>query len=264
MSESISSVKKRAFSNPLLAILRLVFIAGFSCFIVIQHLIRYPFLNEQGRLRLGLESSVLFYRVCLRVSGIRLKVKGDLPTNPVLFTPNHISYMDILAMGASCPTFFVSKASVAQWPVIGILFRLSKSLTIDRSKIRAVKEVNTQIRDRISSGNSVCVFLEGTTSNGLQLLPFHASLLESVFANGGDAVPIEIQWSSKNPRIDVQEDVAILKKHVFGSHAFRILGLSGIEVCVTIGDAVSSKGLDDRKQFADALRSKVLSMMDFS
>lgn len=262
MTDSALTATKRAFPNPLLVTIRLLFIMVFLAWIWMRHVAQYYLRDEASRMRLGHESSGLFFRGCLRIVGIRVTVEGTVPQGSVLFTPNHISYLDILAVGASCPTFFVSKVSVAHWPVVGYFFRLSKSLTINRKNMRAVRDVNEQIADRIMHGNSVCVFLEGTTSNGQGLLPFHASLLESVVKNGGGAVPVAIEWHTKNTRVDIQRDVAYWKNHVIGPHAYRVLGLTGIEVTLKFGDPVYPEPGQDRKAFANALRMKVLSMMD--
>jgi 1-acyl-sn-glycerol-3-phosphate acyltransferase len=248
---------KRARSNPLLALIRLLVIILFVIYVCIRHFLLMCIRDEAGKLRLGRESSSLFFLGSLRILWINIHVHGDVPQSPVLFTPNHISYMDILAVGAVCPTFFVSKVGVAHWPVVGTLFRLSQSLTIDRSKTRAVKEVNEQIAARIMGGNSVCVFLEGTTTNGHEMLPFHASLLQSTMEHGGEAVPIGIQWHTSNPRIDIQEDLAYWKDHVIGPHAFRIMGLRGIEVTLTMGVPINPRVGQDRKEFANDLRSEV-------
>lgn len=228
-----------------------------------RHLACYLLRDEAGRMRLGHETAGIFFRTTLRIMGIRVKIEGDLPTESVLFTPNHCSYMDILPMGAVCPTFFVSKEAVLHWPIIGSLFRISKSLTINRGNRRAVREVNENIGTRITEGNSVCVFLEGTTSSGEGLLPFHASLLESVVQNGAATVPVGIHWHSARPHVDIQEDVAYWRdEHLIGPHAFRVLGLRGIEVTLIFGDPLRVQPNQDRKAFANQLRTQVLTMLD--
>ena len=248
---------ERAWNNPLLALVRLSVIILFVVYVCLRHFMLMGIRDTAGKLRLGREFSSLFFLGSLRILGIKIHVRGEVPQTPVLFTPNHISYMDILAVGAVCPTFFVSKVGVAHWPVVGALFRLSKSLTIDRSKTRAVKEVNEQIATRIRGGHSVCVFLVGTTTNGDELLPFHASLVQSIMEHGGEAVPIGIQWHTSNPRIDIQEDLAYWKDHIIGPHAFRIMGLRDLEVTLTIGTPVKPRAEQDRKEFANDLRSEV-------
>ena len=263
MSDTESPSAKRAFSNPVLVIVRLVLIVVLILYVWGRHQVRYCLRDEAGRLRLGHESAGFFYRGCLRILGIRVGVRGDIPDEAVLFIPNHVSYMDMLAVGAVCPTFFVSKVAVARWPIIGHLFRLSKSLTIDRRNVRAVKEVNGKIAERFEQGHSVCVFLEGTTSSGLEVLPFHASLVQCVLNSGGGAVPVAIDWHTTRGRVDIQEDVAYWKDHEIVPHGFRLLGLSGIAVTLTFGEVLRPSAGQDRKEYTEALRTQVVQLLGF-
>jgi len=252
----------RAFSNPLLAIVRLVLICFWCLFCCLRHFCQWCIRYEVERLTFGRETACRFFKGALVLMGIRVHVKGIIPSTPVLFAPNHISYMDILAVGAVCPTFFLSKAGVAKWPVVGRLFRISQSLTINRSLTRAVKEVNLQMAERFSAGHSMCVFLEGTTTNGTKMLPFHSSLLQCIIDSGFQATPIAIKWYSDNPAINIKQDVAYWGEHVIGPHAFRLLGLRGIEVTLQVGEPVSTEPNQDRKEFAQGLRATVASMQE--
>ena len=53
----------------------------------------------------------------LALWGIRLVVAGEPPrTGPVLVVANHISWLDVYVILATCPCRFVAKSEVRQWP----------------------------------------------------------------------------------------------------------------------------------------------------
>ena len=54
-----------------------------------------------------------------------------------MFVSNHMSYLDIMVLGAVLPGSFISKAEVKKWPVIGWLGTLSGTVYVDRKKSAA-------------------------------------------------------------------------------------------------------------------------------
>lgn len=51
----------------------------------------------------------------------RLRVKGELPTQPMLWVANHVSWCDIPLLGMLAPLSFLAKAEVRAWPALGWL-----------------------------------------------------------------------------------------------------------------------------------------------
>ena len=56
--------------------------------------------------------------ICL-VSGYKVSISGPIPTGACLLAPNHLGYVDIPPIASVCPAFFLAKADVRQWPVLG-------------------------------------------------------------------------------------------------------------------------------------------------
>ena len=54
-----------------------------------------------------------------RCAGLRVELVGTPLTERVLFVSNHVSWLDILALGGSTRAAFVSRDDVAGWPVVG-------------------------------------------------------------------------------------------------------------------------------------------------
>ncbi|GAB4217880.1 MAG: lysophospholipid acyltransferase family protein [Rhodoferax sp.] len=133
----------------------------------------------------------------LGLLGIALRVRGEPPVRgPVLLVANHISWLDILVLLASCPCRFVSKVEVGRWPVIGRLTHAAGTLFIQRESRRDALRVVHQMAACLSPEQSwvLAIFPEGTTSNGLQLLPFHANLFQAAIAANAPVQPVALRF----------------------------------------------------------------------
>lgn len=128
---------------------------------------------------------------------INLIVNGKPPMEgPVLLAANHISWLDIVVMLASCPCRFVSKAEVGQWPVVGTLTRAAGTLFITRSSRRDALRVVHQMVEKlhVDSNMVLAIFPEGTTSNGQQVLPFHANLFQAAISANAPVQPVALRF----------------------------------------------------------------------
>jgi lyso-ornithine lipid O-acyltransferase len=133
-------------------------------------------------LRLGRPSGrapVLFHRLFLRLFGVRVTQSGTPPRpgEPALVLANHVSWLDIVALGSLRPLSFVAKSEIAGWPVIGWFAVLQQTLFIDRARRGATAEVNRALGQRLAAGELIVLFAEGTTGDGTRLLPFRSSLV---------------------------------------------------------------------------------------
>ena len=117
----------------------------------------------------------------LRICGMRLVVHNDgarLDAS-ALVVGNHVSWLDIYAVNAWRPTPFVSKAEVRQWPVVGWLAEKLDTVFLQREKRTEAMRIMHEMAERLRTGGLMCVFPEGTTSDGQELLPFHANLFQA-------------------------------------------------------------------------------------
>ncbi len=154
-------------------------------------LLRFPRLTpEQRAIRVQVWSRELLARL-----GIRLQVVGEaaLP-GPLLLVANHISWLDITALHAARFCRFVSKADVARWPLIGALASGVGTLFIQRESRRDAMRVVHHMADSLRAGDVLAVFPEGTTGDGVRLLPFHANLLQAAIAAEAPVQPVALQF----------------------------------------------------------------------
>ena len=111
-----------------------------------------------------------------------------------LLIANHVSWLDICTVMAVCPTQFVAKSEIRSWPVIGFLCRRVGTLFIERAKRSDTMRINQEIGNVLTTGERVCIFPEGGTSDGTQTLHFHASLLQSAVNTEAMLYPVAIRY----------------------------------------------------------------------
>lgn len=121
-------------------------------------------------------------RTALAVIGLRLRVRGRRMTEPGAVVANHSSWLDILALNAKKRVYFVSKAEVARWPAIGWMARSTGTVFITRDP-REAKVQTGVLAARLGAGHKLLFFPEGTSSDGLRILPFKSTLFAAFLAD---------------------------------------------------------------------------------
>jgi 1-acyl-sn-glycerol-3-phosphate acyltransferase len=120
----------------------------------------------------------LFHRLACRFLGLRVRVIG-VPDHgkPTLITANHISWTDIVAIGSVANITFVAKQDVRDWPFVGFLASLQKTLYVDRSKRSDAGRASREMGQRMADGGVVLLFAEGQSDIGTHVLPFRSALI---------------------------------------------------------------------------------------
>jgi 1-acyl-sn-glycerol-3-phosphate acyltransferase len=187
--------------------------------------------------------------------GMRVHSKGAAPTQGLIVC-NHLSYLDILVLGARHPTLFVSKAEVRSWPWIGWLTECAGTLYINREQRTDVARLKDSIHQLLGEGVPIAFFPEGTSTHGEQVLPFRASLLEPASANRCAVTPASLAYHLKGG--SVVEEVCFWRDMTFGPHIWNLLSKSGIEASVVYGETVIADA--DRKVMAKSLHASVCAL----
>jgi 1-acyl-sn-glycerol-3-phosphate acyltransferase len=146
----------------------------------------FPFLDQARRDLHVLE----WAQRLLKLLRVKLTYRGMFPSNGCVIVANHVSWLDIFLILATRPASFVSKAEVADWPMIGRLLKGAHTTLIERRRRKAVHEALQQMRHKLNKGLSVAFFPEGTTSDGRGLLPFHANLFEVAMQTKTAQIPL--------------------------------------------------------------------------
>ena len=121
-------------------------------------------------------------RNALRIMGMGLRMQGAPMQARGAVVANHTSWLDIFALNAAKRIYFVSKSEVAGWPGIGWLARATGTVFIERNPARA-REQTELFQMRLLAGHKLLFFPEGTSTDGLQVLPFKTTLFQAFFAS---------------------------------------------------------------------------------
>ncbi|MEP2717166.1 lysophospholipid acyltransferase family protein [Pseudophaeobacter sp.] len=122
----------------------------------------------------------LVCRNAFRILGMGFSTRGELMQQRGAVVANHSSWLDIFALNAKKRIYFVSKAEVAAWPGIGWLARATGTVFIERNPKRA-KEQTELFEERLQAGHKLLFFPEGTSTDGLRVLPFKTTLFAAFF-----------------------------------------------------------------------------------
>lgn len=149
-------------------------------FFLLIVVIAYPILLISLRLSEENRTKIVraIFKMLVALLGFKLRVYGrPVDDRPCLYVSNHLSYLDIPILGSLLKASFVSRADVAGWPLFGYYGKLQRTVWIDRKPELAVEHAK-ELRRRIEAGDRILVFPEGTSTDGLHLLPFKSTLFE--------------------------------------------------------------------------------------
>jgi 1-acyl-sn-glycerol-3-phosphate acyltransferase len=205
-----------------------------------------------------------YHRICIRLLGFRLAVKGaPSRDHPTLYAVNHMSYLDIMVLGALLKASFIAKAEVAHWPLFGTLARLQRTVFVSRTA-RAARAQHDEIGTRLAAGDDLILFPEGTSSDGNRVLPFKSALFsvaERRVAGRPIAVqPVSIAYTRLNgmpmgrfyrPFFAWYGDMDM------APHLWTLLGLGIVTVVVEFHAPVTAAAYPSRKALAEACRRMI-------
>ncbi len=195
-----------------------------------------------------------FFRLCIMVIGVRINTEGMLTAHrPLMLVTNHCSYLDIFVIAAIYPVAFTPKSDIKYWPVVNIMALCGDSVFVERKPAKLPK-TRQLMQKRLLDGKVVCLFPEGTTSEGDAIKPFKSgffSMAESEELKELQVQPATVAYThvdgqlitSENRRaISWVDDMALLP------HLFRLLNYRSINVTVQFHEAVSIQQFASRKE----------------
>lgn len=249
----------RARASVVRALLRalLLLIVTTSCYLAFL-IHRFISGDRVRRYRTATLWTGIWARAFGRITGQRVSWSGPQPPSGSLLCPNHLGYADILAIASVTRSFFVSRADAADWPLVGVLVRSSEQILVSRKRNRGLEATARQISDRLAAGQTVCVFLEGTSTGGDRVLPFLPALVQPAIDCGAPVVPVALRWSSPDPAVVVADDIAYWGDHRFPVHFWRLLGLKRTRVEIIFDEPCPLE--TDRKRMASQARDRVVQL----
>jgi 1-acyl-sn-glycerol-3-phosphate acyltransferase len=219
--------------------------------------VRFPQLTPEQR-EMRVQAWALQF---LALWGIHLRVIGQpVASGPALMVANHISWLDILVIHAARHCRFVSKSDIREWPLVGMLATGAGTLYIERTSRKDALRMVLDMASAMRNGDVVAVFPEGTTSDGRELLPFHANLIQAAIQAEAPVQPMSLKF------IDAQTGELSFAPCYIGDDTligsmWRTLKASRIEAVVHFGELQAANGRD-RRAWAQDLRQDILALRD--
>lgn len=189
--------------------------------------------------------------------GFKIEKRGQIcKESHVLFTANHVSYVDIFVLGSMIKGSFIAKSEIGEWPVFGWLSKLQKTIFLDRKMIN-IKKHKSDIEDRMSGAERLIIFPEATTSDGQRVLQFKSSLFSVAEMDVGDkeimVQPVTLAYTKLDNvpmgRVFRPFFAWIGDLDLF-AHVWKMIGLGKITIEVTFHEPVTFSEFGTRKKLA--------------
>jgi lyso-ornithine lipid O-acyltransferase len=212
---------------------------------------------------------LLWHRIATRLVGIRVSQVGAPETaRPLLITANHASWVDIAVVGSLMPLSFIAKSEVAGWPVFGLFAKLQRTVFVNRTKRTDTGKVADAIAERMSQGDAMVLFAEGTSNDGNYVLPFRSALLGAAtraLGGGGEVwvQPLSVVYHSLNGLPmgrQFRPHVAWYGDMELAGHLWAVFAEGALDVVVTWGKPVLVTAQTDRKALTRQLEDEVRRM----
>jgi 1-acyl-sn-glycerol-3-phosphate acyltransferase len=191
----------------------------------------------------------------LRILAVKTRVHGDLSARGgnVLIVANHISWLDIFVLNSVHPVRFVAKSELARWPIVGAMIRGAGTLFIERTKRRDTRRVNHHVAEVLASGDVVAIFPEGTTTDGLDMLPFKSSLLQPIVEAVGHVQPVAIRYRAPDGTLSIAP--AYVGETTFAESFWHVCGVRALTVELIATAPLPARGGHRRELARAAERS---------
>ena len=208
----------------------------------------------------------LWHKAICAVLRIRVQVIGKPQTDAqTFFVSNHISYLDIPAIGGLLKASFVAKKDVESWPVFGFLSKLQQTAFISRSREDAKKEKGA-LDQMLADGKSLILFPEGTSTDGRAVLPFKSSLFSIALREGAQNLFIQpftvsmLSVNGKPPQTQAERDIYAWHINMdtpLPAHLWRFAKSRGAVIALHFHLPIQAKDYKDRKVLANLCHEHV-------
>ena len=199
-----------------------------------------------------------FCRQLSKVFNVDVQVHGEIPREPALWVSNHVSWLDIAVLGSGARVFFLAKAEIEQWPLLGKLAKGGGTLFIKRGSGDSIK-IKQQMTDFLQQDIPVLFFPEATTSNGQSIKKVHGRLLGAAIDAKKPVQICLICYVNQDGQLDTI--APFIGDTSFGQHVKNVLEmpqvtahLMALPAIDTHGHTVESLTLEVREKMLQGLK----------
>jgi 1-acyl-sn-glycerol-3-phosphate acyltransferase len=120
----------------------------------------------------------------------------------------------------------LSRADVANWPILGRLARLGGTIFVDRADKGSGARAIRAIRSALVAGETVSAFPEGTTFAGDEVRPFQPGVFSAAHGNRTPVVPVGLAYDEGSEYVGT----------TFGRHLIDLAARSRTRVSLVAGE----------------------------
>jgi 1-acyl-sn-glycerol-3-phosphate acyltransferase len=208
---------------------------------------------------------IFYHRGVCWLFGLDIVVRGQPDRRrPTLFVANHSSYIDIEVFSALMPVSFIAKSEVKGWPFFGTLAKLQRTVFVDRKRGSTAGQ-RDEITTRLSEGDNLMLFPEGTSDDGNRTLPFYSALFSVAERRLAGSAPLPVQpvsiaYTELNgfpvgralrPLLAWYGDMEL------APHLWHFAGLGRVKVVVEFHRTVTLDEFASRKALAEHCRAEI-------
>lgn len=210
----------------------------------------------------------LYHAQCCWIYGLKVVVEGQIEQGgSVVYIGNHLSYMDIPALGSILKGCFVAKKEIESWPIFGLLGSMGQTLYISRAPVDAA-QATKMMSDHLDGPLPLIIFPEGTSTDGRYVFPFKSSSFEMYLNRNIKIQPFTIQIlkiDEESPDTQAKRDLyAWHGDMTLEPHLWAFAKSKGGVVKVKFHESLSTTSFNDRKSLCAASYDAVVKGLDLS
>lgn len=197
----------------------------------------------------------LFLGALGRICGLRVRIIGKAAGKNTVILANHMSWLDIPALSGACGCAFVAHDGLSSIGPLRWLCELNDTVFVARHDRRSVGAQIAQVRKALSEVGLLTIFPEGTTGDGVTVLPFKSSLLSALDGQSQQLAvqPVHLDYG------DHAREIAWLGEESGIANAMRILSRwRPIPLTIRFLEPLAPEDRADRKAMARAARDAIL------
>ena len=195
-----------------------------------------------------------FCRRLCKVFNIEIQVHGEIPREPALWVSNHISWLDVAVLGSGARVFFLAKAEIEKWPLLGKLAKGGGTLFIKRGSGDSVK-IREQMTEFLKQDSPVLFFPEATTSDGTRIKKVHGRLLGAAIEARRPVQVCLICYVNQQGELDTV--APFIGDTTFAKHVQNVLEMPNVIAHLMALPAIDSTG-HSVESLTEAVQSKMI------
>ena len=180
-----------------------------------------------------------FCRRLCEVFNIEVQVHGTIPREPALWVSNHISWLDVAVLGSGARIFFLAKAEVEKWPILGNLAKGGGTLFIKRGSGDSIR-IREQITEFLKQDIPVLFFPEATTTDGHKVKKVHGRLLGAAIEAQRPVQICVICYVNQHGELDMV--APFIGEMSFAEHVQRVLEMPKVTAHLMTLPAITVEG----------------------